>query len=40
MIKKSILSEFLNAYLHSEFESDYGCRGVISLDKATIKVSN
>lgn len=22
----------------SEFESDYGCRGAISLDKATIKV--
>lgn len=23
----------------SEFESDYGCRGAISLDKATIKVN-
>lgn len=30
---------FLFVFFRSEIESDYGCRGVISLDKATIKVS-
>ncbi|XP_031639368.1 ceramide transfer protein-like [Contarinia nasturtii] len=32
-----VLKDGTLSYYKSEFESDYGCRGVISLDKATIK---